>query len=343
MKGTILMSKRILTLLLLFLSLLAFSAAPVLAAEGIEVTLTPDRQELAVGDPVQLTLEVTHPAGYQVILPKLEQAWGPFEVRSQSQATTTANDDGSEATRQTIEVTLFDLGEFETPELQVGISDGAGQVSEERVPPISLTVVSTLAEDDNNLRDIKPQAALTVPPLWPWIVGGVLLAALAAMAGWWAYRRRQGKPFGLAPAVDNRPAWQVAFDTLAAIEGMDLLAQGRFKEHYTLVTDTLRTYLENQFGLRVFDRTTSELKPILRGSELQPEHSRRLLDLFADSDLVKFAKFVPDLKTASRLTARARELVELTRPKPELEAVSAEAEQPPAPKATSQLSYESGQ
>jgi hypothetical protein len=326
-----------LTLSLLFLALLAFSAAPVLAAENIKVTLTPDREELTVGDLVQLTLEVTHPTGYQVILPKLEQAWGPFEVRSQSQATTAANDNGTETTRQTIEVTLFDLGEFETPELRFGVSNGAGQVSEETVPSISLMVVPTLAENDNNLRDIKPQAALTVPPVWPWIVGGVLLAAVAAVVGWWAYRRRQGKPFGLAPTVDNRPVWQVAFDTLDSIEGMGLVGQGRFKEHYTLVADALRAYLENQFGLRVFDRTTSELKPILQRSELQPEHSRQLLDLFADSDLVKFAKFVPDPKLASRLTARARDLVELTRPKPESQTAVA------ADRPLGQLSYESGQ
>ena len=329
------MSKRIRTLSLLVLALLASSTVPVLAVEGIQGTLTPDREELTVGDPVQLTLEVTHPAGYQVILPKLEQSWGPFEVRGQSQATTTANDDGTETTQQSIEVTLFELGEFETPELKIGVSNGAGQVSEETVPSISLAVTPTLAEDDNELRDIKPQAALSVPPIWPWIVGGVLLAAAAAAAGWWAYRRRQGKPFGLAPAVDNRPAWQRALDTLDEIEGMGLLGQQRFKEHYTLVTDTLRTYLEAQFGLSVFERTTSELKPVLQASELRPEHSRRLLDLFADSDLVKFAKVVPDQKTAGRLVGRARELVELTRPKPELQATSGEVE--PAP---GQLSYQ---
>jgi len=329
------MNKRLLSLSLLVLAVLAFAAGPVLAAEGITATLTPDREELTVGDPVQLTLEITHPAGTQIIFPKLEQAWGPFEVRGQSQATTTANDDGTETTQQTIEVTLFELGEFETPELKIGVSNGAGQVSEETVPSISLAVTPTLAEDDNELRDIKPQAALSVPPIWPWIVGGVLLAAAAAAAGWWAYRRRQGKPFGLAPAVDNRPAWQRALDTLDEIEGMGLLGQQRFKEHYTLVTDTLRTYLEAQFGLSVFERTTSELKPVLQASELRPEHSRRLLDLFADSDLVKFAKVVPDQKTAGRLVGRARELVELTRPKPELQATSGEVE--PAP---GQLSYQ---
>ncbi len=184
---------------------------------------------------------------------------------------------------QIIEVTLFNLGDFQTPELPLTISDGAGQVTEEVVPSARLTVNPTLAEDDTELRDIKPQAGLAVPPVWPWIAGGLLVAAAAAVGGWWAYRRWQGKPFGLAPAVDNRPPWQVAYDELARIEGLGLLEQGRAKEYYTLVTDCLRTYLADQFHLRVLDRTTTELKPILRQSDLAPDHTRRFLDLFMDS------------------------------------------------------------
>jgi hypothetical protein len=252
-------------------------------------------------------------------------------------------DDGTATTRQYIEVTLFNLGEFETPALPLTISDGNGQVSEELVPSVSLRVNPTLAEDDNDLRDIKPQAGLAVPPLWPRILGGLLVAGLLAVAGWWAYKRWRGEdPFARAPIVDNRPPWQVAFDELARIEGLGLLEQRRVKEYYTLVTDCLRKYLEDQFDLRVFDRTTSELRPILRYSDLAPDHVRQLLDLFLKSDLVKFAKFTPDLETARQLTGSAHLLVDLTRPQPEIEA--AEEDQPPvAPVATRRLSYESGQ
>lgn len=317
-------------------------ALPVQAAGDVQVALTADRNELTVGDPVQLTLEVNHPAGYQVIVPKLEQMWGDFEVRGQSQATTTLNDDGTETTRQTIEVTLFNLGEFETPALPLTISDGAGQVAEEVVPSLSLTVNATLAEDDTTLRDIKPQAGLAVPPMWPWLVGGLLLAVVVAIGAWWLYRRWQGKPFGLAPAVDNRPPWQIAYDELTRIEGLGLLEQGRFKAYYTLVTDCLRTYLENQFDLRVFDRTTSELRPILRHSDLAPDHTRRFLDLFMESDLVKFAKFTPDIGTARQLTLEAHSLVDATRPEPDAD-LAAEDQPPVAPVAKPQFSYQSGQ
>jgi hypothetical protein len=344
------MHRRMRFLSLWVAALLVLLAVPVQAADGVQITLTPDRNELTVGDPIQLTLEVTHPADTQVIIPKLDQVWGDLEVRGQSQATTEANDDGTVTTRQTIEATLFNLGEFETPPLPLTITDDAGQVREETAPAVSLTVVSTLAPEDNELRDIKPQAGLAVPATWPWIVGGLLLAVTVAVAGWWAYRRWRGVPF-LPPVVDNRPAWQVAYDELIRIEGLGLLEQGRFKEYYTLVTDCLRTYLESQFRLGVFEHTTSELGVILRHSELAPDHARLFLELFSESDLVKFAKFTPDTETARRLTARARELVTLTRPRAESELgeflntdeARPEGKPPARSMAKPQLRYQSGQ
>lgn len=336
------MNKRLLLGSFFVIALLLVMAVPIQAAEGVQVTLTADKSELAVGDPVQLTLEVTHPASYQVIIPKLEQAWGDFEVRSQSQSTTTANDDGTETTRQTVEVTLFDLGTFETPPLLLTISDGAGQVMEETAPPVSLTVNPVLAEDDTTLKDIKPQAGLALPPAWPWIVGGLLVAVVVAGTAWWTYRRWQGKrPFGLAPVVDNRPPWQVAYDELARIGSLGLLEQGRLKEYYTLVTDCLRTYLENQFHVRAFDRTTSELRLVLREADISHEHARRFIDLFTESDFVKFAKLTPDLETARQLTGYARMLVDSTKPEPEVES-PAENEQPVTSATTPTFSYQSG-
>ena len=191
-------------------------------------------------------------------------------------------------------------------------------------------MVPTLAEDDSELRDIKPQAGLNLPATWPWIVGGLLLAAGLAVAGWWAYRRWRGEPF-LAPAVDNRPPWQVAYDELARIEGLGLLDQRRFKEYYTLVTDCLRTYLEAQFNLQVFERTTSELRVTLRQSDLAPEQARRVLDLFSESDLVKFAKFEPDVESGRRLIEEARELVTGTMGQALAESQASGTAQGPAP------------
>jgi hypothetical protein len=301
--------------LMMALVLAAF-ALPAQAADGVQVTLTANQSELTVGDPVELTLEVKHLAGYQVIIPQLEGNWGPFEVQGQSRATTVANDDGTETTSQTITVTLFDLGAFETPSLPLTISDGSGAVVEEMTPAVALTVIPTLAEDDSTLKDIRPQVGMKVPSVLPWIMGGCFLVAVLVGGGLWLYRRWRGESL-FAPVIDNRLPYQVAFDELDRIDGLRLPEKGQFKKHYTLVTDCLRTYVEQQFQVHAFDRTTTELKVSLRTSSVTPDHARRFIDLFMEGDLVKFAKLTPEVADAYQLTDQARILVDLTKPTPD--------------------------
>ena len=66
--------------------MLLVAAGPAAAQPAGPVAATPSVPDgqFTVGDPVQLTLAVTHPAGYQVILPQIAPAWGDFTVVSQS-------------------------------------------------------------------------------------------------------------------------------------------------------------------------------------------------------------------------------------------------------------------
>jgi hypothetical protein len=316
--------KRFFIQVLIVAAVLVMMVVPVQAAGGINATLTPSQTELAVGDPVDLTLSVTHPADMQVIIPQLEKTWGPYEVWNQSQATTVDNGDGTATTQQIITVTLFDLGTFETPALSLTISDAAGQVTEKTVAPISLTVNSILAEGDTQLADIRPQVGMEVPFPWPVMITGLVVLAVAIAGAWWLVHRLH-KNGTLGRTVDNRPPFQVAYDELDRIDGMGLPEKGQFKAHYTLVTDVLRQYIEKQFGVHAFDRTTYELKQSLQTSTLPPDNAlssdnvRHFVDFFTDSDLVKFAKLTPDLDEARAITTDARTLVKLTQPRPEPE------------------------
>ena len=92
---------------------------------------------------------------------------------------------------------------------------------------------------------------------------------------------------------------------------------GQFKEHYSLVTDTLRIYLETQHRIPATDRTTSELKQELAYTRVDPEQTRVLINLFSDADFVKFAKLIPDRDDAYHLLEDAGLFVKATRPRPE--------------------------
>lgn len=310
--------------------IVSFLVSTALYADGeVEVGIVADRDELTVGDVATLTLTVTHPPGHRVVPPRLDQTWGEFEVRFVSQPTTSSVGGSMETTTQTIDVTLFAPGSFETPELPVTVRDQAGQVSRHVAAPVGFTVVSVLTEDDLELRDIRAQAGLPFPPAWPWIVLAVVLALALAVGGWLLYRRRLARrrlDEALAAAIDPRTPYEIALDELVRIDAFKLLDQGRFKEHYSLVSETLRAYVQGAFYIPALDLTTEELRASIVGSEVDPEHGRRLVETLADSDLVKFARFRPDTSESQKLTTEVRLVVDATRPAVPNEALLAGAE-----------------
>jgi hypothetical protein len=296
----------------LLAALLLFAVGHAAAQENgpVTATLSAPQGELTVGDSIQLTLAVTHPAGYQVILPAVAPAWGDFKVVSTSPASTTANADGTMTTTMAIDARLLQPGAFNTPALEISVTDGQGGLQVVTAAPAAVTIGTVLQEGDTELRDIKPQAALPIPAAWPWIAAGTaVVVATAGVIVWRTRRRRKG-------AVDNQLPHEVALHGLAAIEGLRLPEQGRFKEHYTLVSGTVRTYLERRFAIPALERTTGEIRPDLTRIELSPEITAALIAFLQESDLVKFSKWTPDLASAHELLANGRLIVETTRPAP---------------------------
>jgi hypothetical protein len=305
------MTKKYFYIPLLLLIVLALVGPVTARAEGlIEASLTTQSDELTVGDPILLTLNVTHPQEFQVIPVELETTWGDFHLQSQDPATTESNTDGTATTTQVIDARLFTPGNFATPTLTVSMSDENGQLIEVVAPPVEVNIVSVLIEGDNELRDIKPQADLPYQNLLPWSIGGALVLALAV--GFFVWQRRRRTNQALA-AVDNRLPHEVALDELARIEKMDLPRFQRFKEHYTLISDTVRVYMERTYQIPVLERTTSEIRDSFKKTPVSGDISRRFIAFLDDCDLVKFSKFKPDKDSAYKIIADARQIVEDTK------------------------------
>jgi hypothetical protein len=195
--------------------------------------------------------------------------------------------------------------------LTVAVTDGAGQLSEVTAAPVPVTVTSVLVEGDTELRDIKPQAEIPYLNLLPWIAGAAALA-IVATAVYLLWKRRQAK-LALA-AVDHRLPHEVALDDLTRIGQLGLPEQQRFKEHYTLVSDTIRIYIERTQGVPMLERTTGEIRSGLRSSTLNAGSIQQLIDFLEESDLVKFSKFQPSEAEAYELITQAREIVHAAMP-----------------------------
>ena len=277
-------------------------------------------QPITVGDPITLRLEVEHPSNSRVILPQLDKQWQDFEVLKQTQAEVVDNGDGTATTGKDIVVTLFAPGQYQTPLLTVTHQQADGRIEELAAPVIPLQVTSVLT-DDQELRDIKPQADLPVPPLWPWILLGVWLALLLAagltILGWWLYHRPRRQPAtveAVAPVLDTRPPEVIAYEELARIEAMNLPAQQRIKEHYSLVSDCLRCYIEGRYQVPALEQTTGELQSAFKKIKAARREANVFLNLFMISDLVKFARYLPPPDEVGELIPKARMLVDATTP-----------------------------
>ena len=170
---------------------------------------------------------------------------------------------------------------------------------------------SSLPAAANDIRDIKPP--VNIPSGWEWLcwtLGTLAVAALLfALWKWWQKRKAN------IPVVPPVPAHVRAKEMLE--KALALIAHP--KPFCTLVSDTVRTYLEERFDFHAPERTTEEFLHELRGTNLlSAEQKEKLGEFLECCDLVKFAKYEPVENELRDLHGSALRLVEETEPKPEL-------------------------
>ncbi len=297
--------------ILILLVLLVTLPAAAQSSETAVAVLTAPGGQLTVGDPIELNLAVTHPAGTHVIMPELAGEWGPFLVNNQSAPITRSNGDGTETTSQIIDARLFAPGTYSTLPVVINLTDGSGQVSEVIAGPLTVDITSVLQEGDSELRDIKPQVDIPyvniLSSALALIVAGLIVGLIFLVV------RRLRTRRALA-TMDNRLPHEVALDELDRIEGLKLPDAGFFKEHYTLVSDTLRLYIERRFNIPMMERTTAEVHDALKQVDLPVSLSGHILSILDVSDLVKFSEYLPEASSAYGIITSVRQIVQATIP-----------------------------
>ena len=291
---------------------LIFGISPIMvkAESPISAIVTVEEKQRTVGDPINLIVTVTHPEDYYVIPPNFSNDWGEFTVHSQSQPETTINNDGTSTTTLRLDVRLFMPGAYNTPPLVFSVSDSAGQLHETVADSISISISSILTEGDTQLRDIKPQAELPYNNYLSWLIAAIFAFAVI---GIFVYLLKRRRALIETEPDDNRLPYEKANDDLDYIESLGLPENGKFKEYYTLVSDTIRIYIERTFNIPVMERTTSEIQHGLRKTDTSLKTTQVFLDFLNDSDLVKFSKFTPDLESSNLLMDQARSIIDMTK------------------------------
>ena len=127
------------------------------------------------------------------------------------------------------------------------------------------------------------------------IIFGILLGLLLICAIIYIIRRIRNKK-SLIPfkkPEPKLPPHEQAIKELDEIKQQKLWQQGRSKEYYTQITDTLRKYIVERFGINAMEMTSNEILELIRQNTDAQSVSDSLRQILQLADFVKFAKVNP--------------------------------------------------
>jgi hypothetical protein len=91
----------------------------------------------------------------------------------------------------------------------------------------------------------------------------------------------------------QRPAHSIAFEKLDDLHKRSLWQEGKIKEYQSSLTYIVREYLENRYGIKALESTTTEIMNDLEKLDLEKEDLIKMDKILQIADLVKFAKAKP--------------------------------------------------
>ena len=142
------------------------------------------------------------------------------------------------------------------------------------------------------IHDIKGQIEypVTFKEVLPWVLGGIAVIALILLAFKLIDRANKRKAEALKP---KDPAYIVALRELDKYRSDKYWAPEKQKAFYSGITDALKFYMDDRFGVDAPEMTTAELFDALKSDkDITPEMYSELKELFERADFVKFAKHV---------------------------------------------------
>ena len=277
------------------IALLAVALFAVSVARAqVTVTARLDSVQFYVGQQDGLELQVSMPAGRALQMPVLKKGMEIIpnvEIVEVGKLDTVLMNDGNQwQITQRYIITAWDSAFYYLPPLQVKVDTA---VYESKALAFK---VYTLDVDTLNAEVFFPPRDIQELPFswedWEQITYGMLvLLLLVALIFVMRILIKKGKPiFRIIRRKKKIPAHQVAISEIERIKAQRTWAQEDSKEYYTLLTDALRTYIQERYAFSAMEMTSSEI--IERLTEDGDQKSLdELREIFRTADLVKFAKW----------------------------------------------------
>jgi hypothetical protein len=254
-----------------------------------------EHADILIGEQTVVHLNITVDNGKFVYWPiPLDTLMRGVEVLAVFKPDTTLIDNNRLVIKQDVLITSFDEELYLLPPFRV-IDEGDTIYSNQVALKVSTIPVNADApEEFFDIKDVwKPPFVLA--DYYPIIFGVLLILFMICVIGYIVQRLRNRKVIVPEKKYEPKiPPHEIAIKELNDIKLQKLWQQGRNKEYYTLVTDTLRRYIFRRFGINAMEMTSYEILELVQ-QEYYDTRSvydtlKQILQL---ADYVKFAKLHP--------------------------------------------------
>lgn len=197
--------------------------------------------------------------------------------------------------KREITITSFDSGYYALKPFLFKVNEKSVESEALLLEVLNVKIDSTNAQ----LYDIKDiyNDPLTLSELineyWPFAVGGLGLMAILGWLLWFLFIRP--KPVREEQTIKRPqiPPHEIALKKLQEIEAQQFWQSGKYKEYHSDVTETVRTYMEQRFGIHALEQTSDEIIHQMKFIDIDQEVQQKLVRMLKLADMVKFAKEKP--------------------------------------------------
>ena len=190
----------------------------------------------------------------------------------------------SEEIIQKIIITSWDSGSYYIPPIKFSATSKSNA--------LIINVLLLDIDANSELKDIKGPLDDNIgwSDIWPWLL--LTLIILLSIFTYKKYFNKKKKTVVVKKNIQT-PAHVLALNALKKLENKKLINKKDIKEYYSSISEIIRRYIENRFNFPALELTTYEILDIITAN-IKKEDTISLKNILEISDLVKFAKKIPD-------------------------------------------------
>ena len=307
---------RLSTFLLFFL--IVFSAFTLYAGEEslIEVQSEVDTSTITIGDRIQYSIIINRDKNLRIEKPGEGLHLGMFEIKDYK-FHDPVEKDGRLIEKYEFSISVYDTGKYTIPPFPIAYFpvDTSNQYKIIEASAIDVIVKSILSGDEaRELKDIK--FPLEIPFnyfFWLSMAAIVVFVGVIAFLAYLLWKRRKEKGYLFAPPPPPRPAHEIALESLTELYQSALLEENQYKEFFSRLSEIIRVYLEGRYFFDALEETTTEIMTDARKHVDEDNLLDDLKNILELSDLIKFAKYIPQQKEIEEAKDQSLNFVNATK------------------------------